>query len=315
MRDVAKFTTEGDAQHRPWLWDHLQGEWRAAEERDIRPGGVFLLHCQSGRYSEDVGWDARSKQIVAPVEPQGLSLSEESVRDNPETFGARRWVSLAEHTASVVEEVERLLRELSDLDLPDGHRTAVLIAAVWHDAGKAHCAFQRMLLSPATETEQAELANVCWAKSPHRAGRNPQRPYFRHELASALAFLANCDGTSESDLTAYLIAAHHGRVRLAIRSVPGEKPPKEAGRRFALGVWDGEDLPEVELPREGQVGPATLDLSLMEVGDDGQGRPSWLQRSLRLRDQLGPFRLAFLEALVRIADWRASAREAEGGAR
>jgi len=298
-----------------WLWDHLQGEWRVVEERDIRPGRVFLLHCKSGCYSEDAGWNAKSKQKVAPVDHQRSSPSEESVRDNPETFGVSRWVSLAEHTASVVEEVERLLGELSDLDLPDEHQSAALKAAIWHDAGKAHECFQEMLHS-ASAREQGEVAReTLWAKSPHRAGRNQQRPYFRHELASALAFLANCDGTSESDLTTYLVAAHHGRVRLAIRSVPGEKPPEEEGRRFALGVWDGEELPEVELPREGLVGPVALDLSLMEVGEDDQGRSSWLQRSLRLRDQLGPFRLAFLEALLRIADWRASAREAEGGGR
>jgi CRISPR-associated endonuclease/helicase Cas3 len=298
-----------------WLWDHLQGEWRAAEDRDIRPGCVLLLHCKSGRYSEDAGWDARSRQEVAPVGSQAPSLRQESVRDNPETFGARRWVSLAEHTASVMEEVERLLGELPDLDIPGEHRSAALEAAVWHDAGKAHECFQEMLHSSSAR-EQGEVAReTLWAKSPGRAGRNQRRPYFRHELASALAFIANGNGRSESDLTAYLIAAHHGRVRLAIRSVPGEKPPAEEGRRFALGVWDGEELPEVGLPRHNTVGPLKLDLSLMEVGSDDQGRPSWLQRSLQLRDQLGPFRLAFLEALVRIADWRASAREAEGGAR
>ena len=297
-----------------WLWDHLQGEWRAAEDRDVRPGCVFLLHCKSGRYSEDAGWDARSKQEVAPVGSPAPSLRQESVRDNPETFGARRWVSLAEHTASVVEEVERLLGELSDLDLPDSDRSAALKAAVWHDAGKAHECFQEMLHSASAREEGAVARETLWAKSPHRAGRNQQRPHFRHELASALAFLANSNGTSESDLTAYLIAAHHGRVRLAIRSVPGEKPPEEEGRRFALGVWDGDELPEVELPRQGSAGPVMLDLSLMEVGGEDKGRPSWLQRTLRLRDQLGPFRLAFLEALLRIADWRASARE-EGGAR
>jgi CRISPR-associated endonuclease/helicase Cas3 len=316
IRDVAKFTKEeSDAQRKPWLWDHLEGNWRAAEERDIRPGRVFLLHCRSGRYSEDTGWDAGSKREVAPVKPQGPSLSEESVRDNPETFDPGRWVSLAEHTASVAEEVERLLAELSDLGLPNEHRAALLRAAIWHDTGKAHHAFQEMLLSALPKEEWRGRAETVWAKSPQKATRNECRPYFRHELASALAFIANCDGACESDLTAYLIAAHHGRVRLAIRSVPEEKIPDEPGRRYALGVWDGDEMRVLELPGEGALGPATLDLSLMGVGGDGQGRPSWLQRSLRLRDQLGPFRLAFLEALVRIADWRASAREAEGGAR
>ena len=40
----------------------------------------------------------------------------------------------------------------------------------------------------------------------------------------------------------------------------------------------------------------------------------WSERALRLlgRPDLGPFRLGFLEALARLADWRASARTAGG---
>jgi CRISPR-associated endonuclease/helicase Cas3 len=50
-----------------------------------------------------------------------------------------------------------------------------------------------------------------------------------------------------------------------------------------------------------------LDLSYMELGEGPRG-PSWLARMLSLRDDLslGPFRLAFLEGLLRAADWRAS---------
>jgi CRISPR-associated endonuclease/helicase Cas3 len=39
---------------------------------------------------------------------------------------------------------------------------------------------------------------------------------------------------------------------------------------------------------------------------DGAG--SWTESALRLRDELGPFRLAYLEMLLRIADETASAR-------
>jgi CRISPR-associated endonuclease/helicase Cas3 len=41
------------------------------------------------------------------------------------------------------------------------------------------------------------------------------------------------------------------------------------------------------------------------------GAPSWVERVIALREQLGPFRLAYLEALVRAADVRASMRERE----
>ena len=39
--------------------------------------------------------------------------------------------------------------------------------------------------------------------------------------------------------------------------------------------------------------------------------PSWAERMLVLRDEVGPMRLSFLEALLRVADWRASATNAD----
>jgi len=49
-------------------------------------------------------------------------------------------------------------------------------------------------------------------------------------------------------------------------------------------------------------------LELMELGLSHDSQPSWIERTLNLRDQedLGPFRLAFLEAVFRISDWRGS---------
>ena len=46
----------------------------------------------------------------------------------------------------------------------------------------------------------------------------------------------------------------------------------------------------------------------MELGENETTGPSWLSRMLTLRDDPGSgvFRLAFLEALLRVADWRAS---------
>ena len=142
-----------------------------------------------------------------------------------------------------------------------------------------------------------------------------ERPYFRHELASALAWLQTAERQGRSDdpearrhvdLIAYLVAAHHGKVRVSIRSLPGEAQPGDPGCLFARGVWHGDRLPVVNLPTGEVVGPLALDLSCMQLGPE-----SWLERMLALRDdqRLGPFRLAFLESMVRIADWRASDKE------
>ena len=119
------------------------------------------------------------------------------------------------------------------------------------------------------------------------------------------------DGYEERSLICYLTAAHHGKVRTAIRSMPEERLPDEyegpPGSRIALGVIDGDELPAVTV--DGQVvGPMTLDLMVMGAGGTPTG-PSWTSMAQALVDRtdLGPFRLGFLEAIVRVADWRASA--------
>jgi CRISPR-associated endonuclease/helicase Cas3 len=46
----------------------------------------------------------------------------------------------------------------------------------------------------------------------------------------------------------------------------------------------------------------------MHIGQGPLG-PSWLARMIALRDGMGPFRLAYLETLLRAADMRASQKE------
>src|SRR5690606_18733998 len=189
------------------------------------------------------------------------------------------------------------------------HTEAAVRAAALHDLGKVHEVFQKTILESAGPEERDNVRRLQpLAKSAGSARARHGRAHFRHELVSALMLrthqaeaLAGYDG----DLVRYLVAAHHGRVRLAIRPIPGEVPPADrAGARIALGVVDGEVVPAVAV-RGMHLEPTVISLDEMAVGGDG----SWTSRALALRDRpdLGPFRLAALEALVRIADWRASA--------
>jgi CRISPR-associated endonuclease/helicase Cas3 len=176
---------------------------------------------------------------------------------------------------------------------------------------------------PATDGAADPSERPLLAKSGRSSRVRHERRSFRHELASALALFGDArsllEGTVEKELVCYLVAAHHGRFRMAIRPFPNEQiPPTNAEgesedisssiqRRFAGGVWEGDVIPEFEFG--GHVMPATsLSLLPMEISGDDEGR-SWAAMATSLVDRadLGPFRLGFLEAVVRAADWRISA--------
>jgi CRISPR-associated endonuclease/helicase Cas3 len=298
-----------------WRFDHLEKRWTKAIADEILPGAVLVLDVASGGYTADVGWNPKSVAAVPTVgygEPDPLGdLAEATGDDRPTFIGL--WVGLRTHLA----DVEFAVRELGGLLRPrlaDEVQEAVAIAGRLHDVGKAHPVFQDTMVRSASEDERPDReAGIPWAKSAGRARH--ERRYFRHELASALALLgegaAVLESVAERALVVYLVAAHHGRVRLGIRSLPDEVSHPVPGGRVALGILDGEELPEVEIP--GGVLPASiLDLSVMELGGSSTAGPSWTARALALRDRpdLGIFRLGFCEAWLRLADWRASAQEA-----
>ena len=106
------------------------------------------------------------------------------------------------------------------------------------------------------------------------------------------------------------IVAGVGRVASIVRRRGGLRisiSPPASHARFARGVWDGDLIQQADLGGGVMVPATPIDLSFMDLGEGPRGA-SWLARMLALRDRedLGPFRLAFLEALVRVADWRAS---------
>jgi len=275
---------------RAWRWNPLEKTWEKTAAP--RPGGVYLLAASSGGYEDDLGWTGDSHAERLTVHRPATADSESSGSD-PDTF-RRTWLTIPEHTARVVKETDVLAALVAKDFLPPLHA-----AALWHDVGKAHHEFQKML-----RNGDATREGTLWAKSANPDGRCG-RCGFRHELASALAWLlaGPQEVSDERDLVAYLIAAHHGKVRLSIRSLPNEPAPDD-DRLFARGIWDGDSLPAVPLG-ELTTAPVALDLSLMQMGEGPHG-PSWLARAVALRDRLGPFRLAYCETLLRAADARAS---------
>jgi len=285
--DAAKFLKKADA----WSWNPLDRKWESVKKP--RPGAVYLLNITAGGYHDDLGWTGDAKHKPTP-HPAANGVPESYDADQKTYIGS--WQTIAEHTKLVVETTKRIA---ADLGLATDAAAMLHTAALWHDVGKAHDEFQAML-----RNGDASLAGTLWAKSANKDGKCKRRG-FRHELASALAWLlVGPHDETERDLVAYLIAAHHGKVRLSIRSLPNEPAPSGEERLFARGVWHDDKLPPVPL---GDITtPAvTLDLSLMKMGE-GEHGPSWLARTVALRDRVGPFHLAYLETILRAADARAS---------
>ena len=286
-----------------WQWDGLNEKWIPATR--ARPGGVYLIDHRAGGYDPLIGWTGelatlkKETEWVPPAPPADKCEPPDAIPRDPLTMIGRA-LTLEDHTSHVVAMLRNIIGELA---LVPRWSDPLITAAQWHDVGKAIPEFQALLGNVAPD--------VILAKSGTRGGTMPpHRRQFRHELASALAWLANNGNEEQGDLIAYIIAAHHGKVRLSIRSLPDEKPPKDQSTALiARGVMDGDVLRTIRM--DGVTMPeTTLRLDLMRMGHDQEGRPSWLSRMLAQRDSIGPFGLAWLEMLLRAADMRASAAEA-----
>jgi len=323
LESLREFAEKRDAEKRDvWGWDHLEGRWEKVTRSDIFPGRDYLIHADHGGYSIETGW---SPALTKPVEvmgthedrgkamgPHAESMNTSTSSDYQTVIG--KWQTLKEHTDQVVEIICSIVSKIPYLkDFED----VLILAARFHDLGKAHEIFQSALLQT-VDRQDLPLGNGIWAKSGGDKRLRYQRRYFRHELASALGMIQHLESSGKRiDLPAYLVAAHHGKVRLSIRSLPDEEdPPKERGEgaRFARGIWEGDTLPPADLGGGFRTSVIELKMDLMEMGSDTSAGPTWLDRVMGLREHpdIGPFRLAYLEGILRAADRKASAIAAGG---
>ena len=113
----------------------------------------------------------------------------------------------------------------------------------------------------------------------------------------------------EFDLLAYLVCAHHGKVRMAWHASPADQEANDSRLRIR-GVREGDVLPPLPLAAaDGGFHPlpaTALDLSPSEAGLSSRTGKSWTERVLNLVERFGPFTLAWLEAILRAADQHAS---------
>ena len=196
---------------------------------------------------------------------------------------APRPVTLDAHSADAARRVARYARTL---DLPPAVQTDVTLAAWFHDSGKADPRFQRMLGATGAEPPLAK-SPAPWSRGAARGAGLP--PGWRHEVLSVRMARAHPRFADARDpgLVVWLIGTHHGLGRPFF----GFADPTAPSPRPCLGVdaWRlAEDGPGPESPAfdlDGLDWPALYDV---------------------LKARYGIWGLAHLEALVRIADHRAS---------
>jgi CRISPR-associated endonuclease/helicase Cas3 len=214
--------------------------------------------------------------------------------DDDLTSAADREVTLAEH-ADLVARAALLIAERC---LPPHLHRVLEIAARWHDAGKLDPRFQVLLrqgdeIAAAAAPEPiAKSASVPSSPLRRRAIREavglPEN--FRHEMLSlelAKAFAKLPEDPLQAELVLHLISSHHGYARPFAPVAPDASPPP------VRGVFQGMDV-ELESQARLQLVPAYR-------VDSGVPERFW-----RLTRRYGWWGLAYLEALLRLADWYAS---------
>jgi CRISPR-associated endonuclease/helicase Cas3 len=111
------------------------------------------------------------------------------------------------------------------------------------------------------------------------------------------------------DLFLYLVCSHHGKVRMAWHASPADQESRDSVLRIR-GVRAGDVLPELTLYDERGNGhvlpPADLVLAPAAAGLNPYCGRGWTERVLGLLQRFGPFTLAWLEAVLRAADQRAT---------
>lgn len=219
---------------------------------------------------------------VAKVHEPSLDVA--ATEDEAGSKGHQR-VSLRQHSGDVQSFAERFARSAG---LPEQRVRDVALAGFLHDAGKARIEFKQWLYGG---DELAAIAGEDLAKSGRRylplaARERAGLPVgARHEVAS-LGFARAHPSLGEAndrDLVLWLVGTHHGHGRPFFP--PVEWPPP--GSEFETDLGDGQ--------RSSLPAPSLAEFTAW-----------WLDLRDKLEKKYGPWGLARLEAVLRLADHRAS---------
>jgi CRISPR-associated endonuclease/helicase Cas3 len=240
-------------------------------------------------YRDRSGWILVSAKRISVDTSHATSYVE--VSSEGSSFASVE-VSLADHTSGVAQVVSIAARNCG---LPPVLVKDLELAAMLHDIGKLDPRFQAMLAYP----QSAPLEPL--GKSAHGSNRDmrdraramaklPQR--FDHAVLGQLVLAAHPEllaGANDPDLVVHLVASHHGQCR------PFAWPVPELVAQHIRGRFNG----------------VSIDVTPKKV-DDGVSVEA-AERFFRLRHRYGWYGLAYLEAILRLADWTRSEQEQIAG--
>jgi CRISPR-associated endonuclease/helicase Cas3 len=223
--------------------------------------------------------------------------SEVSTEDDRASFTGVS-VSLGDHLDGVAEFAKRYVEAL---ELPRSLAEAIVVAARFHDVGKADLRFQALLRGGdrlGAEGDQDLLAKSDQSRPPSPSERAAIRRRselpdgWRHELLS-VAMLQEHDLLRElaehADLVLHLVGSHHGWCRPL------------------APVVDDPESGDVKVVHAGHTLVGATDHGLARL-DSGISRRFW-----KLNARYGWHGLAWLEAILRLADHRRSEAEQRQG--
>jgi CRISPR-associated endonuclease/helicase Cas3 len=226
-----------------------------------RLGDLEVTWCAGNERDADLGL-----LVLSSTRSEGR-LPGTAVTEQP---GTR--VTIDDHCAAVEKRLDRILDRL-DVDVPvalGAQREQLLAAARWHDAGKRHPRFQKLV---GANPDDPPLAKPVPG---HRTDRVDRGDGWRHEQPSAAYAWARCGRDPVSTIS---IGTHHGFGLSGFNRGP----------RDLLHGWDScePDIAEAVNELFGERGRYELEHA-------------------RLIRVLGLHRLSFLEALLRCADMQVS---------
>lgn len=292
-----------------WVYNIRSGIWE--KQIDIYPGQLILLKSEVGGYSNDIGWNLELNDKVEDL--SSSKESEESINDDIKSYNSE-WITLNDHTVHVLNQTKQIIQKLDyfcDFDKMFHN------VAIYHDIGKAHYIFQQTMKKNIDDSYDSD---EFWAKRKGKAYHS--RYNYRHEAISALALLVLKPKMPMLELVAYLVAAHHGKVRLAMRNTYKKRDNNKENSKYVLGIsTDSEQVPiflskkyktkskELRLIDDHIPEKITITTELAKIGALNENQSSWLSMTLNLLKKYGPFKLAMMESIIRAADTKASAVE------